>query len=241
MNWMTSIDAPDDVRAEWAREHGIDGVDGAEWDGGPGRDRERARRRVVDGHAAEGPGDPARRRTRSAGRRPRPGATPPTAATAGAARSAACAATKQSGLRAHLADGDAAGARLVERAPRDAVLLEGGRAVGVEAECSRPGDRRAAARPAPLQPSRGVVRAPQVVLAAGALRTPAVLEASGLNHGGSAAISGSTPCRSSPGVFDEPIDMWRGTMQAARSLEFDQADDGRTAGTRSSRRPATRA
>src|SRR5690242_4226472 len=31
VNWMTCLDAPDDVRAEWARDHGLDGVDGAEW------------------------------------------------------------------------------------------------------------------------------------------------------------------------------------------------------------------
>ena len=29
------------------------------------------------------------------------------------------------------------------------------------------------------------------------------------------------------GIFDEPIDMWRGTMQAARSLQFAGADGGR--------------
>ena len=31
VNWMTCLDAPADVRAEWAREHGLDGLDGAEW------------------------------------------------------------------------------------------------------------------------------------------------------------------------------------------------------------------
>src|SRR6185312_13079716 len=33
VNWTTSIDVPVDVRSEWAREHGVDGIDGAEWDG----------------------------------------------------------------------------------------------------------------------------------------------------------------------------------------------------------------
>jgi choline dehydrogenase-like flavoprotein len=31
------------------------------------------------------------------------------------------------------------------------------------------------------------------------------------------------------GIFDDPIDMWRGTMQAARSLEFARADGERNA------------
>src|SRR4029078_285140 len=32
VNWMTSIAAPDDVRADWAREHGLDGIDGPGFD-----------------------------------------------------------------------------------------------------------------------------------------------------------------------------------------------------------------
>ena len=32
VNWMTCIDIPPAVRAEWAAEHGLDGLDGAEWD-----------------------------------------------------------------------------------------------------------------------------------------------------------------------------------------------------------------
>ena len=32
VNWMTCIAAPGEVRAEWARDHGIDGIDGAAFD-----------------------------------------------------------------------------------------------------------------------------------------------------------------------------------------------------------------
>jgi GMC oxidoreductase len=31
INWMTCIDVPDDVRAEWASDHGLDGVADGEW------------------------------------------------------------------------------------------------------------------------------------------------------------------------------------------------------------------
>ena len=31
VNWMTCLDAPADVRSEWARDHGLDGLDGPEW------------------------------------------------------------------------------------------------------------------------------------------------------------------------------------------------------------------
>jgi choline dehydrogenase-like flavoprotein len=74
-------------------------------------------------------------------------------------------------------------------------------------------------------PRRLVVRASQVVLAAGALRTPTILEASGLTHSGIGQGLRIHPVPVIAGHFDEPIDMWRGTMQAARSLEFNQDDD----------------
>ena len=117
VNWMTSIDAPADVRAEWAREHGIDGVDGAEWD----EDRAAIESELgVAPAVVVPPKDEAilRGAADSAGRRRRPGATPPTAATAGAARSAARGGRSSRGIRAHLATAVAAGARLVRRRPR---------------------------------------------------------------------------------------------------------------------------
>ena len=40
----------------------------------------------------------------------------------------------------------------------------------------------------------------------------------------SAGICGSIPCRSWPGRMADPVDMWRGTMQAARSAEFIDGD-----------------
>jgi choline dehydrogenase-like flavoprotein len=80
-----------------------------------------------------------------------------------------------------------------------------------------------------LQPPtrRLVVRAPQVVVAAGGLRTPAVLLASGLDHPAIGRHLRIHPVPVIAGVFDEPIDMWRGTMQAARSLQFATGDRGR--------------
>ena len=63
-------------------------------------------------------------------------------------------------------------------------------------------------------------------LAAGALRTPAVLQASGLDHPAIGRHLRLHPVPVVAGLFDEPIDMWRGTMQAARSLEFARPSDG---------------
>ena len=95
---------------------------------------------------------------------------------------------KQSGIRAHLAT--AAAARAPGSCPGSRVtrvLIEGGRAVGVEGTALVPDPATGEPIPDPAGPA-GVrvrparVRAPQVVVAAGALRTPAVLQASGLDH-----------------------------------------------------------
>ena len=220
VNWMTSIDVPADVRAEWAREHGVDGVDGAEWDDDVGP-RSRA------SSASRRPSSCRRRTRRSsagppvwAGRRRRPGATPPTAATAAAARSAAVRGTKQSGLRAHLATAVAAGARLVDGAAVTSVLVDGGQGLGVVAEVAPTATARGGEAAAP--PGRP-----------GAAGRP---RRRGAPHADDPRGVGSDPPGDRPalrihpvpviaGHFDEPIDMWRGTMQAARSLEFNQDDD----------------
>ena len=211
VNWMTSIPAPADVRAEWARDHGIDGVDGAEFDDDvaaietelgvttssviPPKDQV-----ILRGAAALGwEAAPTRRNATDCGDC---GSCP-----FGCPRGA-----KQSGIRVHLAAAHAGGARIVERARVTRVLIEAGRAVGVEAI---------------VHGRRLVVRAPQVVMAAGALRTPAVLLASGLEHPAIGRHLRLHPVPVIAGLFDDPIDMWLGTMQGARSLQFVTAEPGR--------------
>jgi choline dehydrogenase-like flavoprotein len=211
VNWMTSIPVPVDVRAEWAAEHGIDGIDGAEFDADvstietevgvaestviPPKDQV-----ILRGGAALGwEAAPTRRNATDCGDC---GSCP-----FGCPRGA-----KQSGIRVHLAAAHAGGARIVERARVKRVLIEAGRAVGVEAT---------------LEGRRLVVRAPQVVVAAGALRTPAVLLASGLEHPAIGRHLRLHPVPVVAGLFDDPIDMWLGTMQAARSLQFGSGADGR--------------
>src|SRR6266487_4276953 len=97
-----------------------------------------------------------------------------------------------------LEDAAASGARLLIRADARRVLVEGGRATGVEAAVA--GGHRLR------------VRAKAVVVAAGAIETPALLLRSGLGgqvgqhlrlHPGTAAF----------GVFDDDVRMWEGTLQ----------------------------
>jgi choline dehydrogenase-like flavoprotein len=66
-----------------------------------------------------------------------------------------------------------------------------------------------------------------VVISAGALRTPAILASSGLDHPAIGRHLRLHPVPVVAGFFAEPIDMWRGPMQAARSLEFGRPAAGR--------------
>ena len=231
VNWMTSIAAPDDVRADWARDHGIDGIDGAEGDADvaaierelgvapatviPPKDGV-----ILRGAAALGwEAAPIRRNATDCG-------------DCGSCPFGCPRGTKRSTMRVHLAAAAAAGARIVDRARVSRVLIEGGRAVGVEAAVllvDPSGVPLPGSAGDPLRPRtrRLVVRASQVVVAAGALRTPAVLLGSGLDHPAIGRHLRLHPVPVVAGLFDEPIDMWRGTMQAARSLEFARADGAR--------------
>lgn len=212
VNWMTSIPAPAEVRAEWAREHGLDGVDGASFDA----DVAVIEREVgVAESASIPPKDGVILRGAAtlgwdAGptRRNAVGCVDCGSCTFGCPR-----ATKQSGIRAHLATAAARGARIVPDARVTRLLLDGGRASGVQAEL----------RDGPL-----VVHAGQVVVAGGALRSPAILLASGLDHPAIGRHLRVHPVAVVAGLFDEPVDMWSGVMQAARSLQFSRSEPGRS-------------
>ncbi len=219
VNWSTSIVAPDPVRAGWARAHGITGFDAAEGDAdyaaiaaelsvtetttippkdalllhgakALGLEAAATRRDVVDCDAC------------------------------GSCPFGCRAGTKRSGLQAHLAEAFRAGARIVVDARVDRVVLDGGRAVGVEATVGweRPSDRALAAGIRPVERRRLVVRARQVVVTAGALRTPVILARSGLDHPVIGRYLLLHPVSVVAGLYAEPVEMWRGPMQGARSL-----------------------
>jgi choline dehydrogenase-like flavoprotein len=223
VNWMTSIAAPQDVRAEWAREHGIDGIDGREFDD----DLEEIERALgVTEAAVTPPKDQVLLRGAAAlgweaapSRRNATGCGDCGSCPFGCPRG-----SKQSGLRVHLAAAHRGGARIIARARVARILIEAGHAVGVEAEVALADPNGDPSRP-PTRPL--IVRAPQVIVAAGALRTPAVLVASGLDHPAIGRNLRLHPVPVIAGLFDEPIDMWRGTMQAARSLQFGMSEQGR--------------
>lgn len=210
INWMTSLPAPDWIREEWQRDHGIEGLSGTEWDDDmatietelsvteatviPPKDAA-----ILRGAEALGWEAATTRRNAAA------------CGTCGSCPFGCRQGTRQSGLRVHLEQAHAAGARIVPDAKVRRVIVEGGRAVGVEADVSVDSS----------EPRRRlVVRAPVVVVAAGGLRTPAILQASGIDHPATGRHLRIHPVPIVAGLYREPIDMWRGTMQAARCVEF---------------------
>jgi choline dehydrogenase-like flavoprotein len=221
VNWMTSIETPAAVREEWTREHGIDELaDGEAWSEDIAtletelsvtEARRMPPKDLVIVNGAERLGWEAGPTRRNATDCDDCGSCP-----FGCRRG-----TKQSGIRVHLARAHEAGARIVPQVRVTRVLIERGRALGVEGRAFVPGSE------AEPRIRRLIVRARQVVLAAGGLRSPAILQASGVRH---PAIGEHLRLHPVPVVaarMATPVDMWHGPMQAARSLEFVDGDKDR--------------
>ena len=222
INWTTIFDVPGAIREEWSSRHGLEGVTGSAW-----KDDILAIERDLD--VAEATHIPPKDAVLLRGARALGWEAAPTRRNA-----AACGdcgrcpfgcrrGTKQSGLRVHLRRAAASGARIVPDARVVRVLIENGGAVGVEADVTGPMNGEDA-RP---RTRRLVVRAPTVVLAAGGLRSPAILLASGLDHPAIGRFLRLQPVPVAAGLFTESVEMWRGTMQAARSIQFLAPEPGR--------------
>ena len=240
---MTCLDAPAEVRAEWADDHGLDGVEGAGVGRGRGDDRARARRRAAPRSIP--PKDELIRR----------GAAALGWESAVIRRNATdcgdCGSCPFGCRRGREAIGDPGAPRGRGRArargslDRARVTRCSSRPAGTTGVAGRlsPRSRSTGSRHARRRPdaarSVAVVRAPQVVLAAGALRSPGDPPGVGHRAPGDRAVPAPPPGAGRAARCDEPVDMWRGTMQAVRSMEFGQGDATGAGATSSNRRRAT--
>ena len=205
VNWTTTFAPPDDIRAAWASGHGLAGFDGSETDDDLARLRSEldlrpptvvpAKDRVIlDGAAALG--WRAGLTERNAGP-----CTECGSCGFGCARGA-----KRSTDRIHLAAAAAAGARILAGAHVTRVMTRGADVLGVSGRT----------RAGPFQ-----VRAGTVILAAGALRTPLLLAASGI--GGHPQVGRNLrlhPTVAVIALMADPVEMWLGPLQAASCDEF---------------------
>ncbi|OHV34114.1 MULTISPECIES: GMC family oxidoreductase N-terminal domain-containing protein [Pseudofrankia] len=117
---------------------------------------------------------------------------------------------KQSVTKTWLADAESHGARLVVNVDARRVAVRGGRAVGVQG-LTRDGHTV-------------TVRARSVVVAAGAIQTPALLRRSGLANPNIGRYLRLHPATAVWGVYDEEIRPWEGGLQTRYSREHGDLD-----------------
>jgi choline dehydrogenase-like flavoprotein len=120
---------------------------------------------------------------------------------------------KQSTMKTYLQDAYEAGARILVRCSADRVLIENGRAVGVEAT-AMDGEKT----------HKVTVRARIVIVAAGSIHSPAVLLRSGLENAHIGRHLHLHPTTTITGIYPEKVYPWQGVMQSAYSREFAHLD-----------------
>jgi choline dehydrogenase-like flavoprotein len=221
INWTNCLRTKPWVREQWAREHGLEGLDGPDFDRHLDAVWERLSVTGECSHlngtqslmekGAERLGWSFKTITRNID------AARYTAETAGLIGFGDRTGAKQSTARTFLADARERGAELIARCFAERVLTEGGRAAGVEAVYADPESGRSA---------RVTVRAPRVVVACGALESPALLLRSGI---GGPAVGQNLrlhPCTAVGGLYESETRAWWGAPQAALIDEFANVEDG---------------
>lgn len=212
VNWSTSLRTPPEALAEWEREYGLSGVTAPEYQQG----FEVAERRmdVNTEDSDPNPNNAALQRGCEAlgyewKRIPRN-------ASDCQQRCGACGygcpyGRKQSTMRTFLQDAADGGARFVVRCQVERVVIARGHATGVEgwALDERTGQRR-----------RVTVKAPVVVVAGGAVESPALLLRSGLSNPNIGAHLRLHPVVAMAAYYAQRVEPWKGSLQTVLSDHF---------------------
>ncbi len=221
INWTNCLRTTPWVREQWAREFGLEGVDGSEYD----RHLDTVLERIGATDECSDYNGPTLRMKEGAEalgwsfervvRNDDPaGYSPETAAYMGFGDVSG---SKMSTAKTFIADAAAAGAQILVRTTARRILVENGRAAGVEAQYEDPESGRAAAV---------TVRAPQVVVACGSLESPALLLRSGI---GGPAVGENLrlhPCAAMFGYYPEDQRSWWGAPHTGVVDEFADTGDG---------------
>jgi choline dehydrogenase-like flavoprotein len=207
INWQNCVRPPDLVRSRWATDHGLTGLEGADFDEHLDAvlDRISATSDCTDLNGVNQVlADAAERLGWSWGRAVRN--TDPTSyspETAGHVGFGDRTGSKQGTLRTYLTDAAGAGARIICLAHVKRLILDHGRTAGVFAELRLPTGAR------PL-----TVRADTVVIAAGALETPAILLRSSVGGPAVGKHLRLHPVPMITGLYDHDLKAWWGPPQA---------------------------
>ena len=220
VNWTNCLRTTPAVREEWEREHGLEGLTGPDYD--RHLDAVFARIGVCDSasdwngphlrlkEGCEKLGYEFRRITRNAD------PTTYDAQVAGLMGYGDQSGSKLGTLKTYLQDAYDRGAQIVARCRAERVLVEGGRAAGVEGIYVDEDGREA----------RVTVRAPQVVVAAGSLETPAVLLRSGIGGPAVGRHLRIHPSTALSGIYGDAQRSWWGAPQTGLTDHFADLEDG---------------
>ncbi len=225
INWTNSLRTHQWVREEWARDFGLDGLDGADFEGhldavlerigandacsdlnGP---HERLR------EACERLGYDFRLILRNADR-----ATydPQVAGYMGFGDQSG---SKLSTQKTYLADAAAREADIVVNCRAERILTEAGRASGVEGVWLDPAGAATNGSPVPV-----TVRAPVIVVAGGSIESPALLLRSGIGGPAVGRYLRLHPTSAVTGVYPDDQRWWWAPPQAAMSHQFADLEEG---------------
>jgi choline dehydrogenase-like flavoprotein len=213
VNYMNCIRTPESIRSEWAA-MGIAGIDGPDYERHIDRiwerlsvneqatEQNRTHRKLID--ACEQLGYPHRALTRNADiscEDPR---------ACGYCFAGCQSGCKQSTLKTFLQDAADAGARFVVGARAERILAADGRATGVVASVAHEDGTTTAL----------TVNAQSVIVACGAIESPALLLRSGIGGPDAGRHLRLHPASVVIGAYEEPIEGWTGQIQSALSDEF---------------------
>ena len=211
INWTTSLPTPDHILHEWETELGVTGAEGPEWQASleavsarihvtiEYSDQNRQNSLLREG--CEALGYDWRTLSRNVNN----------CDDCGYCGFGCRFGAKQSTLLTYLRDAQENGADIITSCFADRLMISDGRITGVEATVDGHSLR---------------ITSPRVVVAAGSLHSPALLKRSGLTNPNIGSHLHLHPVPAAFGIFDEPVETWRGTMQSVACTEFEMTNDG---------------
>jgi choline dehydrogenase-like flavoprotein len=218
VNWSTSLRTPDDVLAEWERQHGLTGATSADY--AAGFDVVERRLGINTADSEPNANNAALKRGCDAlgyANQPIPRNASDCHQRCGACGYGCPYGRKQSTMLTFLQDAADRGARVLVRCTVERLLIEAGRVVGVEgwAPDDTTGERR-----------KVTVRAPLVVVSAGSVESPALLVRSGLTNSNIGRHLRLHPVTGMAGYYEDDILPWTGSLQTIYSPHFADLGNG---------------
>jgi choline dehydrogenase-like flavoprotein len=220
INWMNCVRTPQLVREDWARQYGLEGVDTPEFERyiDEVEQRIQANQQTALWNAQNARMSEGCQKLGYLSRRTSVNWDPKLfqPLIAGYTGFGDQTGGKQTARRTFLLDAYQNGAQIIVHCRADRILVEQGRAVGVEATYADPQGRR----------TKLTVRAPQVVTACGSLESPALLLRSGIGGPAVGKYLRLQPGGAVYGVYEEKQKGWWGSPMTTNCEQFTNTGNG---------------